>query len=433
MSDHSLPRPDSTTEGSARAGAAVIIALFILSALLSATNKSVTQGFDELAHVSYVAQIQTDRTFWPDLNSLRMLNPVSFRRTGEGNYLNHLPLFYDVLATIGPRLDSHPEAIWWHRMLNIAIDGVGLYALFVIGLGMDWEPLERYAYFIPIAATPVLAALAGAVNNDNAAFTGGAITLLGIYRLLANEQQRWLAIALGGLLIASWSKLTGLLLTGTMLSAAFGYLVWKRRFLGHWTWPVIAALVLSALPYVVFTLNYGSPAPDTPAQEALLRSGSALAGWNDRPRLSSVSYIVHFLSDFLSDWMPTLAQRSTFQFGMLAIPAAAMALAGVGSLVSARRILLGREAPSDVLIVTGTIAIAATLMCHVYFSYQRHIATGWMMDAYPRYYLPMMAIVPLACLSFSATIRNQQVRRFIVASFVAGPLLFAFLGSRLGG
>ena len=38
--------------------AAVILALFVLSAALSAERKGITAGFDEVAHASYVAHIQ---------------------------------------------------------------------------------------------------------------------------------------------------------------------------------------------------------------------------------------------------------------------------------------------------------------------------------------------------------------------------------------
>jgi hypothetical protein len=38
--------------------AAVILGLFMLAAIVSAARKDVSQGFDEVAHVSYVAHIQ---------------------------------------------------------------------------------------------------------------------------------------------------------------------------------------------------------------------------------------------------------------------------------------------------------------------------------------------------------------------------------------
>src|SRR3954469_5925814 len=82
--------------------AAVILLLFLLAALFSAQRKDVTQGFDEVAHLSYVAQLQKSGEFWPRLESLRLLDPASFRFTDAPNYLNHPPFYYWLLARIGP-------------------------------------------------------------------------------------------------------------------------------------------------------------------------------------------------------------------------------------------------------------------------------------------------------------------------------------------
>ena len=78
------------------------------------------------------------------------------------------------------------------------------------------------------------------------------------------------------------------------------------------------------------------------------------------------------------------------------------------------------------------LATLATLTVHVAFSYQRHLATGWMMDAYPRYYLPMMAIVPLA----GITLRERRCPRpgcapVLLSFLIAAPVLFGLFGAPL--
>jgi hypothetical protein len=82
----------------------VILVLFVLSAVVSAGRKDVAQGFDEVAHASYVAHIQASGQPWPALEQMRLLDPNSFRFTGTTNYLNHPPPFYDLLAVLGPKL-----------------------------------------------------------------------------------------------------------------------------------------------------------------------------------------------------------------------------------------------------------------------------------------------------------------------------------------
>ena len=410
---------------------AVTVCLFVLAATLGAIRKDVTQGFDEVAHASYVAQVQHDATPWPDLTKLRLLDPQTFALTAKGNYLNHPPFYYDLLAAVGPRLERHPKALILDRLLNVLLVSMGLAMLLAIGLAAQFDRHELYAYCVPLFCIPVLAPLAGAVNNDNAALLGGAAVLFGFQQLLGTRRDAWLWLALGGVVVAGWAKLTGLVLCGGAAAAVFFYLFRRKQFRREWIVPVVTALVLAGLPYAVFLLHYGSPAPDTPAQQALLQTGAQIAGWAQQSRLSPLGYAAHFSRAFVMNWMPSLAPRSALQYAMLAIPAVTVALAGGGVVLSLRRIVQQAERPLDVIVVAGAFAVAATFACHIVYSFQRHVATGWMMDAYPRYYLPMIAIVPLACLSLVCAARNTRSRSVLIGLFVTGPIVFRIFGAPL--
>ena len=274
--------------------AAAILGLFVLAAVVSAARKDISQGFDEVAHVSYVAQIQHDGEAAPALPTMRLLDPRTFQFTGAANYLNHPPLYYALLAHLGPKLEGDPHALLAYRLINIAIAALGFAALLGLGIAARWPRLEFYAYAVPLGCIPVLVPLAGAVNNDNLAFCGGAIALLGVWQLLATGRESWLALALLGVVLAGWAKLTGLLLTAGLVSGVIAYMVWRKQL--PWTrtstttWTCIVAVVLvfaiAAAPYVEFILRYGSPTPETPAQIALLTDGARAAGWSDLPRQS---------------------------------------------------------------------------------------------------------------------------------------------------
>ncbi|MEJ2625366.1 MAG: hypothetical protein P8Z80_12720 [Pseudolabrys sp.] len=58
----------------------------------------------------------------------------------------------------------------------------------------------------------------------------------------------------------------------------------------------------------------------------------------------------------------------------------------------------------------------------------RHLAYGWMMDAYPRYYLPLAALVPLVRLSLAAAIRHPRLRAVLIGFLIAGPPVSGLLG-----
>lgn len=408
--------------------AVLIVLLLVVAAAFSANRKPVTTGFDELAHASYVAQLQRDGTFWPNLDSLRLLNPDTFAFTAEASYLNHPPLYYHLMALTGPRLEGRPHNLFAHRLINIVIVALGVAALFGIALRQPFTRLQFYALMLPIVLIPVLPQLAGSINNDNLAFTGGALTLLGAWSYLQSKGRRWLLLACLGVLIASAAKITGLLLAGGMLGAVMLIALWQRRVIAADFALSGLALGVAAIPYIALTLEYGSPAPNTAAQLAMLKDGAAAAKWSEAPRFGVAGYALFFLASFIADWMPALEQRSALNLAMLALPVGAVVLAVAGFAQSLRR-LLGREATAlDIVIVGGMLAIVATMLIHAGFSYRRHVDTGWMMDAYPRYYLPLIAIIPLAGFSFANAVAREKLRTGLLLFLIVAPFAFGLLG-----
>jgi hypothetical protein len=69
---------------------------------------------------------------------------------------------------------------------------------------------------------------------------------------------------------------------------------------------------------------------------------------------------------------------------------------------------------------------------HIGFSYHRHLQTGWMMDAYPRYYLPLAAIIPMATLTLASAIGSSRWRAAVVGFLVGAPIVFEMLSAPMG-
>ena len=412
--------------------AAVIFALFVGAALVSAERKDITQGFDEVAHVSYVAEIQHTGSIWPDLEKMRLLDPRTFEFTSKANYLNHPSIFYALLAFAGPPLEGHPGALLADRLINIAIAACGFAALLGLALAARLPRYEFYAYAVPLACIPVLAPIAGAVNNDNLAFLGGALTLLGAWQTLASGRGGWFALALVGVIVAGWAKLTGLALTGAMAGTIVVYLIWRRRW--RWSWTIGAALafLVAAAPYILLMMQYGSPAPATAGQIAMLKSDAQTLGLDALPRKSFAAYLGYFLVGFIVEWMPALSPRSVLNYAMLAIPVAALICALAGTALALRRLWRRQETALDVVTVAGMASLAATFALHLRHSYADHLATGWLMEAYPRYYLPLVAVVPLAGLSLLAAVQSPRWRTGLLAFLVASPIIFRIFGAPLG-
>src|ERR1700732_194384 len=224
---------------------ALVLLLFVIAATLSAIRKDVTFGFDEVAHASYVAHLQHSGETWPALEDMRMLDPSSFGFTNEANYLDHPSPYYVLLARIGPTLEGHPEAILFDRLFNVVLAAIGLAALMAVGLVAKLPRLTLYAYIVPIAGIPVLAPLAGAINNDNAAFAGGGIATLAALQLLNTESQRWRWAAFAGAVIAAWAKFPALLLVGGLVGGVLLWLLWRRRLPLRWIGPIAIAVLMA--------------------------------------------------------------------------------------------------------------------------------------------------------------------------------------------
>jgi len=435
LNDSYAPSHDQESAASANTNwrvCAIVLLIFIVAATFSAVRKDVTQGFDEVAHASYIAHLQRTGESWPAFADLRMLDPSNFRFTGEANYLNHPAPYYLLLARLGPTLEGHPEGILLHRLFNVALAAIGLAALMAIGLIARLPRLQLYALIVPLACIPVLAPLAGAINNDNAAFAGGAIATLAAFQLLATGSRSWLLAALGGALVASWAKFTGLLLAGGMVAGALLWLMWRGRLPARWIAPIAIAALLAGAPYIALLAQYGSPTPRTPGEIAMIKTGALAMGWDSAPRMTPVSFAIHFVSEFVREWMPTLKPRSALNYAALAIPIVSALFALGGILVAGLRIAHRKESPLDIVVVAGALAFAVTLLLHAIFSYKLQIDFGWLTTAYPRYYLPLAAVVPLAGLSLLGAIKQPRLRALLLVFLIAGPVMFRLLGAPLG-
>jgi hypothetical protein len=409
-----------------------VLSLFVLATTLSAIRKDVTRGFDEVAHASFIAHLQQSGEAWPAFADMRMLDPSTFRFTGEANYLDHPSPYYLLLARLGPNLEGHPEAIIIHRLLNVVLAAIGLAALMAIGIAANLPRLTLYAYIVPLACIPVLAPLAGAINNDNAAFAGGGIATLAAYQLLVTGRRGWLTGALGGVILASWAKFTALLLTGGLVAGVLLWLLWRKRLQpGSIVLIAIAALVAAA-PYIALLAQYGSPTPQTAGQIAMIKAGATAVGWDSAERMSALPFAAHFLSEFVLEWIPTLKPRNALNYSALAIPIVTLLCAFAGVFLSVRRIAQRKPTPLQVLIVAQALAFAGTFLVHGVYSYQLHTEFGWLTSAYPRYYLPVAALVPLAGLALLEAVKQPSARAILLVFLIAGAIVLYITGTPLG-
>lgn len=257
--------------------AGVLLAAFLLSAVFQAFTKDIASGFDEVAHVSFVAQIQTCACI-PPLTGLQLVDPATMQFTSEANYLNHPSSYYGLLA-LGPDITGALPA---YRLLNAAMIAAALLLMFGTVFTAVREDHYRIVGVVLVGSVPVLAQLGASVSNDNLAILGGALVSYGAARYLISFSFSSLRLICAGLLLAALAKLTGLILCGTFIVLLLVQLRPPARHVAV----VAFALSISVLPYVALWLTYGSPAPETPGQLQMLTDGARNSGWDQRARLS---------------------------------------------------------------------------------------------------------------------------------------------------
>jgi hypothetical protein len=164
----------------------------------------------------------------------------------------------------------------------------------------------------------------------------------------------------------------------------------------------------------------------------MITSTALASGWIDAPRLSPLSFAVNFLSEIVTDWMPSQKPRDALNYMALAIPLTAALAALAGLVLAVRRIAWAKAQPLDIIVAAGCAAFAATFAIHGIFAYRLHIEFGWLTSAYPRYYLPLLAIIPLANLVLLDAVTAPKARTLLLVFLIAGPIIFRVAGSPFG-
>lgn len=395
-------------------------------------------AYDEHAHFSYALHVLQTSEVAPSLDDLRLTDPSAPARWSEQrNYLNHPSPYYVLMAWAARPFDlSAPGLIRLWRLFGAALAALGLALMLRLGREAGWSAPAQTAFVTLIALNPTLPVLGGIISNDNLALVGGALTCLGVFRLLAGARSGgvWMTAA-AGVLIASVAKLTAALLCGLLLAFALAWLIAGSGLavIRSWqAWLCLSAAALGAGPYLALIIEHGSPAPFTAGQAAILASRLAeMPEWQSS-RLGFWPYVAHFWQSLLVYWPPVTPANSA-QVALLALPATCLGLSLIAALGAMRAVAAGRgDDPTACFVACGTLAMAVMLMVHLGFTFARHQDTGWLRGVYPRYYFPLLAVLPAACAWLIERCRGEAHRRALAGVVIATTVGYDVLHRVLG-
>jgi hypothetical protein len=392
----------------------MITLCFVLIAGAFAYTIPFPGGFDEAAHVSYIIHLVKNHSIMPDFYNF----PLYYGNVIHSNYLTHPPLYYVIMkpfVKLLQPLSSHDLISL--RIINITFTYFAVLLTLLIGFKTNWNRLCFSVFAILVVTVPNLSPIAGSISNDNLAILGGCLSIFGIHKILTQEEvSKALFLALFGFFLASSAKFTALLLTGIFLLTAFVYLCLTKRYhvFAHKSFKVgLILCLLSLIPYCIFLLQFGSPVPSTPGNLECIARTASERGWDDI-RLSFSQYAIYFVHMMAANW-PAFGRP----YHPIILPGICLfVLSFMGLVLSARRCVLGTQSAIDIIIICGGVSFVVTILVHFVWAYINHTNTGWLADMHPRYYFPLLPIMPAACANAINSIRSRTFFHFAVTSVI---------------
>lgn len=343
-------------------------------------------GPDEPAHFSYVLDA------WK-LGAIPMLEQLLIYDIENGggilaeSYLNHPPWYYLVMG-----LPSAVTELPWIPLLIAlrianAVATVGMVVLATRSIAKHQSPRTALVFAIIVSTCPLFLVQLGYVNNDTMAFMAGCLWLVAVNRSDEDWRERstGLHLLLGALVLAFAAKLTAAILLSA-LTGIYGLFLLRARIV-----PRIDALAvvlagvvgIVGLSYLVFLIQYGSPAPKTPGHIALMQIMAAELGRTEI-RLGIFEFGAEFRDWFLLGWASNGHERVEAVLPILGIAVAIFALELI------RGLFRGRSVRVTALPVAVLVAFLAHLVIHFGAAYERHLQTGWGTGGHMRYYFPLL-------------------------------------------
>jgi 4-amino-4-deoxy-L-arabinose transferase-like glycosyltransferase len=376
-------------------------------------------GFDEQAHFSYIAHILERHEVTPSFDEMFLVEADDPSAWGtERNYLNHPAFYYVALAALAQSLGGVLPNSWLlMRLANACLSTAALALALRIGLRAGWPASAQAAFGMMLVTVPTLPILGGLVTNDNLAWFGGALCCLGAFELLRDGFSAGRAAMLtGGFALASLAKLTAALLCGGLVVGVMVVLAARDGWLllvGWRLWLVLGLGALALVPYLWLWAQYGSPAPYTLGQAAVLESRLAeIPQWREQ-RFGLPRYAAHFLLSLLLFW-PALVPRSGAAVLLLAAPLMCLCAMAAGIALALRALARRRPDAAELFVLCGVLALAATMAIHLGFTFERHLETGWLKGVYPRYYFPLLPVLPAAGAILAARLRSPTMAALLM-------------------
>ncbi|UCC39466.1 MAG: hypothetical protein JSV96_17050 [Candidatus Aminicenantes bacterium] len=401
---------------------AIALTLFILQSYYFAEKNDFRYPPDEPTHISYICHLKTTSSILPDFEKF-VLYSESGDKTNRPITLAHPPFYYHLMKYFAP---ENPKDIMREfkrlRYVNIAISSIGVLICFFLCFRINLPLSFHILYSISLISIPMLSYLAGSVNNDNLAFVGGSIALLGGVYLLENRKIAFYLLGMG-VLISLLTKATAGLQVLIFFFIIFCYWVWSNKRLNfsiHMIF-LIFSVILPLIYYILMKFLYGTVLPRGQGDIAL-----------PSRYVNTLEYINHFFVNLWTSWSSIKSHHSivrhsifdTYPYLIVLI----LSIFGLLFIYQNSISLKINKNIKNIFIVSkiGFVSLAIFMVVHFIRAYMEYLDIGYLGGLQARYYFPLISSVfILAYLPLLGKSKKLPIFSFLLIFLI----LFGFLYS----
>lgn len=259
-----------------------LIALILFNIKIDMYQKNTREFADETSHIAYIAYLKENKVLIPKFKEMQEFETDLMSQTGDElikenqfkentvNHLGHPPLYYHIMNLFNV-VQVEGEVVTYNlsllRNISQAISNVAIILAFYIGYKKLKTVLGNFIYSMVLISVPLLAYVAGAVQNDVLSFLGVNIYIIGMMNLCEHKRGylTYFLIAIG-CFITFFSKLTASTVVVISYILIVLILAIKEKnlkfiFCKKWavTLPIYAVV---AIYYILLLKNYGTIAPE---------------------------------------------------------------------------------------------------------------------------------------------------------------------------
>ena len=370
------PVTDASNARYSKTAAAGALGLHALNGLLAALMDRFPSSLDELQHLSFIRAMGARPRLLPDYDGLRVLSGPAGGFTNAPNYLNHPSPYY---LLMGPFDRIVGGSILGLRLANLGLSLAAVAILLAAGFQVLKGWRERAVFAAGLVLFPKLGAVAGLINNDNAALFAVAVAVLGLVAWHRGPSARSALILGLGVALCGWTKLTVLLMVAISVVTAEGLRLRRTLKLED---PaayaiLVAGFALAAIPSLANLAVYG---------RLLHHADTFTVPMAERAHLGLGQYVWLFLGYMAEKWAALEPTDLIQRLGLALV----IGLAALAVWLGLRQPEAGQrdadEAAGWRVASAMILATLPVLAIHIYFGWRTFREDGFLEMAQMRYY-----------------------------------------------